>query len=344
MRLKIKKTKAAILYRLNKPLILDKISMPNYLYRGQVLVKMIYSGVCGSQLGEIQGIKGPDKFLPHLLGHEGIGKVVQVGGGVKKVKKNDYVLLHWMKSKGINSDVPKYLWKRKKLNSGSITTFSEHSIISENRMTKLNSLFAKPIYSLLGCTISTAIGAAKNIINKENRKSKTLIVGCGPIGLCIIKYLTSLGMNNIYAIDNDKKKLILAKEYGAREVYCNKTNNINELDNIDFIFECTGNSQIISSCFVKLSSAGTLILIGVPKYRSKAKFNTLEINLGKKIIGVKGGNFNPEKDVKKYIQIVNSKNFNKKSIKLNIFKFNRINKIFNLMKKKKLSGKAIIKF
>ena len=96
MKLVIKKTKAAILVEQRKPLVISEIELPNQILRGQVLVKILYSGICGSQLGEIEGIKGKDKFLPHLLGHEGIGKVIQVGPSVKKVKKGNKVLLHRM--------------------------------------------------------------------------------------------------------------------------------------------------------------------------------------------------------------------------------------------------------
>ena len=85
MKNNIKKTIAAILVKQNSKLIIDEITLPSSLKKGQVLVKMIYSGVCASQLGEIQGIKGKDKFLPHLLGHEGIGKVINFGKGVIKV-------------------------------------------------------------------------------------------------------------------------------------------------------------------------------------------------------------------------------------------------------------------
>ena len=73
MKINIKTTKAAILTRLRKPLIIDEINLPESLSENQVLVELIYSGVCGSQIGEIDGVKGPDKYLPHLLGHEGIG-------------------------------------------------------------------------------------------------------------------------------------------------------------------------------------------------------------------------------------------------------------------------------
>ena len=76
--------KAAILNKLNSPLVIDNITFNGNLKFGQVLVKILYSGICGSQLGEIQGVKGKDKYLPHLLGHEGIGKVIQINEKVKK--------------------------------------------------------------------------------------------------------------------------------------------------------------------------------------------------------------------------------------------------------------------
>ena len=79
--------KAAILVELNKPLVVADLELPGKLDFGQVLVKLFYSGICGAQFNEIEGAKGPDKFLPHLLGHEGSGVVLDVGAGVKTVKK-----------------------------------------------------------------------------------------------------------------------------------------------------------------------------------------------------------------------------------------------------------------
>ena len=76
--------------------------------------------------------------MPHLLGHEASGIVVEAGPGVKKVKKNDNVLLHWMPGSGISSKGPQFRFKNKIINSGPITTFSQYSIISENRLTKIN--------------------------------------------------------------------------------------------------------------------------------------------------------------------------------------------------------------
>ena len=79
--------------------------------KNQVLVKIIYSGFCSSQSGEILGLKGKDKFIPHSLGHEACGKVMRTGAGVNKVKKNDLVVLHWMKSKGKESQKIEYRGK-----------------------------------------------------------------------------------------------------------------------------------------------------------------------------------------------------------------------------------------
>ena len=106
-----KTMKAAILKSLKAPLVVAEIQMPEDLAIGQVLVKIHYSGICGSQLGEIDGTKGKDNYLPHLLGHEASGTVHQIGPGVKHVKQGDKVVLHWRKGLGIESETPHYTWE-----------------------------------------------------------------------------------------------------------------------------------------------------------------------------------------------------------------------------------------
>lgn len=95
------KTTAAVLIAQKKPLEIIEIDLPKTLDIGQVLVELAYSGICGSQLGEIDGVKGPDPWLPHLLGHEGSGKVLAIGPGVKYAKPNNLVALHLKPSQGI---------------------------------------------------------------------------------------------------------------------------------------------------------------------------------------------------------------------------------------------------
>ena len=125
--------------RQNSSLVIDEISLPQKLLKGQVLVKMFYSGICGSQFGwKFSGVKGKDKYLPHLLGHEGVGEVIDYGYKVCKVKKGDKVLLHWMPASGLSSEYPKYTWKNKIVNAGSIATFNSYAVVSENKITKIS--------------------------------------------------------------------------------------------------------------------------------------------------------------------------------------------------------------
>jgi S-(hydroxymethyl)glutathione dehydrogenase/alcohol dehydrogenase len=342
MKIPIKKTKAAILNQLNKDLIIDDIDLPERLFKGQILVKLIYSGVCGSQLGEITGIKGPDNYLPHLLGHEGIAQVIAIGSGVKKVKANDHVLLHWMPSSEKNSQTPVYSWKGKKLNAGFVTTFNNYAVISQNRCSKISSNKKNFLnIMLLGCTASTAIGTVKKS-QKIKQFSNILVTGCGSIGIYIIQYLRYLGCKNIYALDLYKSRLLKAKSCGAKYLL-NSLNKFKQLK-FDAAFETTGNTNLITKIFDKLKSNGEILLIGVPKYKTKASFNTLEINLGKKIIGSKGGDFDPLKDLCNYKKIVCSKKCSSKKIITNLFFLKDINKALKKLKNGTISGKAVIKY
>ena len=151
--------KAAILVESKQPLIVDDIDLPEHLNYGQILVKIHYSGICGAQINEIDAVKGPDKFLPHLLGHEASGEVLEIGPGVTRFRAGDKVVLHWRPSSGIQSPTPKYRWGTKTVNSGWVTTFNEQAVVSENRLTAIPDDFDMRMAPLFGCAITTAFGA-----------------------------------------------------------------------------------------------------------------------------------------------------------------------------------------
>jgi len=345
------KSKAAILRQLNKPLEITNILIPRKLLKGQILVKMIYSGICGSQLGEINGIKGEDKYLPHLLGHEGIATVIEANDKVVKVKKGDVVLLHWMPSNGINSKTPIYFDSfKKKINAGYVTTFNEYAIVSENRLTKIKKEKKNYLdYLLLGCTASTAIGSVNNNL-PILKKSSVIVSGCGAIGIYIIKYLKYLGIKKVIGIDVDKKKIEFAKKSGCIKIfnaidknYKKKLNNY-LINGADYVFECSGNSVQISKMFEILNSKGTLNLIGVPNHGAKSEFNTLEINLGKKILGNKGGDFYAKKHIYAYKDVIFSKQCSHKNLITETIQLDEINQFFKRMAKGKVVGKGVIAF
>ena len=103
--------KAAVLETINHPLSIREVELTD-LKVGQVLIKIIVSGLCGAQLHEIRGHKGNAKFLPHLMGHEGCGIVESVGPGVTTVKVGDKVVMHWRPGTGIEAPPPTFLTER----------------------------------------------------------------------------------------------------------------------------------------------------------------------------------------------------------------------------------------
>ena len=192
--------KAAILVEQNKPLIIDEVKLPSELDFGQVLVQIHYSSICGSQLGEIAGVKGLDPYLPHLLGHEGFGIVIETGQNVDRFREGDHVVLHWRPSKGIEANLPKYKWEDKTINAGSVTTFNQYAIVSENRLTKIPKTFDKKIATLFGCAVTTAFGVVNNNAQIKVGQS-VLIFGIGGLGLIITQAARMVSANPIVGVD-----------------------------------------------------------------------------------------------------------------------------------------------
>ena len=168
--------KAAILEKIDHPLVVADVALTEIKF-GQVAVKIIVSGVCGAQLQEIAGQKGNAKFVPHLLGHEGCGIVECVGEGVTRVKVGDTVILHWKKGEGIESPFPEYIYDGRKISSGKITTLSEKSIVSENRLTPVPQNIPDEFCALLGCGLSTALGIVNYDANIKFGET-VLVIGC----------------------------------------------------------------------------------------------------------------------------------------------------------------------
>src|ERR1700733_11547781 len=212
--MQVKTAKAAILAQSREPLVVDEIALPETLGVGQVLVKVLYSTICGAQLNEIAAAKGPDKFLPHLLGHEASAQVVETGLGVTTVKPGDTVVLHWRPSQGIQCQPPAYQWRGKKLNAGWGTTFSDYAVVSENRMTVIPPDYNLRDAPLLGCAVTTAAGVINNDANVKIGES-VVIFGVGGVGLNVVQFAELAGANPIVAVDLVDGKLAMAPGPGA---------------------------------------------------------------------------------------------------------------------------------
>ena len=303
------KIKAAILVENNKPLIVDNIEFKEKLSYGQVLVKVNVSGICGSQIGEILGVKGKDKYLPHLLGHEGCGRIVDIGPGVKTLKIDEKVVLHWKKGSGINSELPIYYWKGKKINAGYVTTFNDYAVVSENRCTPISEQISDFNASLFGCAITTGFGVIENKAKLKIGES-IVILGAGGIGLNIIQAAKLVSAYPIIAVDLYDNRLELAKKLGATHIINSKDNEFSKMiknitgNNLDVFVDNTGNPKIIEKGYDLINDRGRLVLVGVPRLGDNINIFSLPLHFGKEITGTFGGDGNPEIDIPRYSNLI----------------------------------------
>lgn len=291
------KFKAAILIKQNAPLIVGALEAPPFDI-GQVLVKVHASGICGAQLGEISGAKGPDPWLPHLLGHEGGGVVVEVGSGVSIVKPGDHVVMHWRKGLGINSKLPVYKLGDVNVGGGWITTFNEYAIVSENRLTRIDKNIPFEIAALMGCAVTTALGLINNEAKLKIGES-IIVAGCGGVGLNVIQGAAIVGAQPIIAFDRNPNKIPMAMKAGAS----NGVNSLYGLPLTDVFVDCTGSVDVIAAGYELIKPAGgRLILVGQPTHREALILPSMRQHYcGKTVMDSQGGLTDPGIDIPRYL-------------------------------------------
>ena len=340
--------RAAILVEQNKPLIIDNIELPEKLYVGQVLVQIECSGICGSQIGEITGAKGDDKYLPHLMGHEGCGRVLDIGEGVSRLKIGDKVILHWRQGLGIQSETPKYIWKDKILNAGWVTTFNTHSIVSENRCTKIDENIDSDLASLFGCAITTGFGVVEN--NAKIKMGESVVVfGAGGVGLNIIQASQLHSAYPIIAVDIFENRLNLARTLGATHlVNSSKSDPFEKIGEIlggykpDVFIDNTGNNKIIEKGYTLINNNGRLILVGVPRKGNNINIFSLPLHFGKIITGSHGGETNPTYDIPRYLNLFEKNIALYKTLITERCQLNQINDAIESMKSGRTTGRILI--
>jgi len=325
-----KEFNAAVLVNQNEPLSFITLDCKEP-GEGQVMVRMITAGLCGAQINEIDGIKGPDKFLPHLMGHEGFGQVQAIGMGVEFLKPEDYVVLHWRP--GLGMDVFGGVFDHSKLGrigSGPVTTFSDITLVSENRATKVN--FDKEllnIYPLMGCALSTAYGLV-NLETNPTVTSKILISGGGGLGLSIAAMLKAKGLINIDIFEKNSTKSSSNIEFCE---HCSDQLSDFSLNSYDYIFDTTGNVEVLEALFPLLGKGADLILVGQPKTGSKLVINDpLKLFDNKRIYATQGGKFNPAEHMQELSELVDLNKDLFGSLISHTIPLSRVNEGFDLMR------------
>lgn len=275
------KTKAAVLRNIGGPLVIEELEIPK-LGKGQVLVKILYSGLCRSNINEINGRKGRE-FIPHLTGHEASATVVEVGDGVTKVKAGDYVVCSWIKGLGLEAEAVQYKNGKGLVNAGACSTFCEDAVISENRLVKISKMANPAAVSLLGCAVPTGAGIIDHCGIDKNHK--IAIFGIGGIGASALMRAVSRDID-CAAFDIVPWKINWANSLGVKAA---SIADITFYRPFDFVIECSGNKTAMEMAFNCLKNNGTEIIAGNLEPGERISIDPFELVKGKKLRGSWGG-------------------------------------------------------
>lgn len=343
------KFRAAILTELKQPLVIEEIESSPLRF-GQVLVKIHCSGICGAQINEIEGAKGPDKFLPHLLGHEATATVQEVGEGVTSVKPGDRVVCHWRKGAGLQGPGAAYTSKRfPHINSGWVTTFSEYSVISENRCTRIPPDFDAEAGALFGCAVTTAMGVLNNNA-KLGIGESIVILGTGGVGLNLVQFAAMVGAHPIIGVDLHDHKLELARKMGATHtINSRRANLVEEVRKIvgatgaDVVIENTGIADLIEQAYEMAAAQGRVILVGVPtKSARHPSFYTLPLHFKKVLTGSEGGDCRPDVDIPKLVRLCQAGKLKFDGLVSKRYRLDDINEAIADLKQGRAAGRCIV--
>lgn len=288
------KIKAAVAWRPNEPLSIEEVDLEGPK-KGEVLVRIVATGVCHTDAYTLSGMDSEGLF-PVILGHEGGGVVEEVGEGVTTLKKGDHVIplytpeckeckfclsgktnlcvrIRATQGKGVMPDGTSRFSKDGKMihHYMGCSTFAEYTVVPEIALAKIDPKAPLEKVCLLGCGVTTGIGAVLNTAKVE-KGSSVAVFGLGGIGLSVIQGAKIAGAGRIIAIDiNDGKKEI-AMKLGATD-FVNPKNFDKPIQQViidmtewgvDYSFECVGNTNLMRAALECAHRGwGESIVIGV---------------------------------------------------------------------------------
>ncbi|MBS0457329.1 MAG: S-(hydroxymethyl)glutathione dehydrogenase/class III alcohol dehydrogenase [Proteobacteria bacterium] len=288
------KSRAAIAFQAGQPLVIDEIDVQGPR-AGEVLVRIHASGVCHTDAFTLSG-DDPEGLFPVVLGHEGGGEVVEIGAGVTSVKVGDHVIplytaecrqckfclsgktnlcqaVRATQGRGVMPDgSSRFSYRGQPLHHYMGTsTFSEYTVVPEISLAVIDKAAPLEKVCLLGCGVTTGIGAVLNTAKVEAGAS-VAVFGLGGIGLAVIQGAVMAKAGRILAIDTNPAKFELARQLGAtdcvnpKEVSGPIQQAIIEMTDggVDYSFECIGNVEVMRAALECCHKGwGQSIIIGV---------------------------------------------------------------------------------
>ncbi|MEH6385299.1 MAG: S-(hydroxymethyl)glutathione dehydrogenase/class III alcohol dehydrogenase [Colwellia sp.] len=368
------KSKAAIAWGPNQPLTIEEVDV-ELPKKGEVLVKIIASGVCHTDAFTLSG-EDPEGIFPVILGHEGGGIVEQIGEGVTSVAVGDHVIplytpecgeckfcksgktnlcqkIRETQGKGLMPDGT----SRFSLNGTVIfhymgcSTFSEYTVLPEISLAKVNPKAPLEEVCLLGCGVTTGMGAVMNTAKVEVGDT-VAIFGLGGIGLSAVIGAAMAKASRIIAIDINESKFELAKKLGATDCINPKDYDkpiqdvIVELTDggVDYSFECIGNVNVMRSALECCHKGwGESIIIGVAGAGQEISTRPFQLVTGRVWRGTAFGGVKGRSELPEYVERYLAGEFALNDFITHTMSLEKINEAFELMHEGK-SIRSVIHF
>jgi S-(hydroxymethyl)glutathione dehydrogenase/alcohol dehydrogenase len=328
------KTEAAVLVDLGGPLEIAELTIPS-LKPGQLIVEILMSGVCHTQVLESRGYRGDDRFLPHCLGHEAAGVVREIGPGVSKTRQGESVILSWIKGSGMDVPHTQYSWGSRTVNAGAITTFSRLAVVSENRVTPMPPGVAVDAAAVLGCALATGLGAVRNVAKAQPGQS-VAVFGVGRIGLAAVMGAVVAGCHPVIAVDLNPEKLVVATRLGATHVFGpdGVLEQIQQLcrGGVDVAIEASGRPELMTTALRSVRPlGGTAIIAGNSRHGEMMQVDPKDLIVGKRLLGTWGGDTVPDRDFGLYCELLRAGTVNLDAIPATYYPLDQANQaLFDL--------------
>src|SRR5579883_3253542 len=317
--------KAAVFYGPNQPLKIEQVEIDAPQDR-EVLVRTVASGVCHSDLHFVDGLYPYP--TPAILGHEAAGIVEQVGKAVTYLKPGDHVIACLSVFCGFCEDCmsghPNRCANKEAIRRGKkeksrlsqngapikqfaeLSTYAEKMLVHENALVKIDPKIPLDRAALVGCGVTTGMGAVLNTARIEPG-SRVAVFGCGGVGLAAIQGARIAGARQIIAVDQFESKLALARRLGATDSVDASNRNpveaIKELSGggVDYSFEAVGNSKLAEQCFECIKPGGTATIIGMIPVGQKVELDGPKFLTERRIQGTNMGSNRFRIDMPRYI-------------------------------------------
>ncbi len=361
------KSRACLLESKNSPLVIKEIGLLPPKEK-EVLVRLVGAGLCRSDLNAIEGHTRYD--MPLVLGHEGVGIVVEIGPSVTTVAPGDRVILSWAAycgeclfcKKGETQLCHTVAWPRgsgklpdwstrfrdgdkEVFHFNGVSSFSEYTVLYETGCVKIDNDIPDGIAAVLGCSVVTGVGAVLNTA-KPPAGSTCMVVGAGSVGMSVIQALRISYAGRIALSEPDKEKWPMAEKCGVTDFFEKFTpdcaRSITDGLGVDFVFDTVAAESTIADSIIAVRRGGTVVLVGTPHPLSTVTLSPIEFHVEKKLIGSLYGSSNPGVDIARVIDFYKKGELDFDGFINAEFAFEDINLAIEALKKS--GGKYFIRF